>query len=209
MNRLVPPRRMTASGACKTHTSPGTLCIPNSSPSAFPVPDKVHGRSLRGKVTHRGEPRETRGRSSHAGPGRMRTDCPSLLRAVLAGPSLPHHLLKVDSARLGSMKFLRIRVHTLALTTCVANLMQKPRPAAPDGAFHGACVRPSSSRANGGEKPAQCASGSGRTWKCTAMGLMPLPPSWSHGVRSPLDVHRPRPFQPALGSSMRPSRPLA
>src|SRR5438128_3914942 len=53
------------------------------------------------------------------------------------------------------------------------------------------------------------ASGSGRSWKCTAMGFMPLPPSISHGARSPLDVHSPRPFQPALGSSMRPSNPLA
>jgi hypothetical protein len=30
-----------------------------------------------------------------------------------------------------------------------------------------------------------------------------------HGARSPLAVHSPRPFQPALGSSMRPSKPLA
>jgi hypothetical protein len=86
-------------------------------------------------------------------------------------------------------------------------LMQKPRPAAPDGAIHlGSALSLPGKR---GDKPAQCASGSGRTWKCTAMGFMPLPPSWSHGVRSPLEVHRPRPFQPALGSSMRPSRPLA
>src|SRR5215472_1174324 len=28
---------------------------------------------------------------------------------------------------------------------------------------------------------AQCASGSGRTWICTARGLEPLPPSFSHG----------------------------
>ena len=53
------------------------------------------------------------------------------------------------------------------------------------------------------------ASGSGRSWKCTTSGFVPLPPSISHGVRSPLVVHRPRPFQPAFGSSMRPSRPLA
>jgi hypothetical protein len=55
----------------------------------------------------------------------------------------------------------------------------------------------------------QCASGSGRSWKCTAMGFLPLPPSMSHGARSPLVVHRPRPFQPALASSIRPSNPLA
>src|SRR6266550_8704327 len=55
----------------------------------------------------------------------------------------------------------------------------------------------------------QCASGSGLTWMCTARGLLPLPPSISHGVRSPLLLHSPRPFQPAFGSSMRPSRPLA
>src|SRR5712691_12504042 len=56
---------------------------------------------------------------------------------------------------------------------------------------------------------AQCASGSGRTWMCTARGLLPFPPSFSHGVRSPFVLHSPRPFQPALGSSMRPSKPLA
>jgi hypothetical protein len=56
---------------------------------------------------------------------------------------------------------------------------------------------------------AQCASGSGRSWKCTTMGLRPLPPSLSHGARSPLVVHNPLPFQPAFGSSMRPSKPLA
>ena len=58
------------------------------------------------------------------------------------------------------------------------------------------------------DRQAQCASGSGRSWKCTAMGMLPLPPSRSHGVRSPLDVHKPRPFQPAFASSIRPSRPL-
>jgi hypothetical protein len=52
------------------------------------------------------------------------------------------------------------------------------------------------------------ARGSGRSWKCTAIGTLPLPPSLSHGVRSPLVVHRPRPFHPASGSSMRPSKPL-
>src|SRR4029077_8965981 len=55
----------------------------------------------------------------------------------------------------------------------------------------------------------QRASGSGRSWMCTARGLLPLPPSTSHGVRSPLVLHSPRPFQPAFGSSIRPSKPLA
>ena len=53
------------------------------------------------------------------------------------------------------------------------------------------------------------ARGSGRNWKCAASGFVPLPPSISHGVRSPLAAHRPRPFQPAFGSSMRPSNPFA
>jgi len=53
------------------------------------------------------------------------------------------------------------------------------------------------------------ASGSGRSWKCAASGFVPLPPSISHGVRSPLAAHKPRPFQPVFGSSMRPSNPLA
>ena len=36
-----------------------------------------------------------------------------------------------------------------------------------------------------------------------------LPDTRSPRARSPLEVHSPRPFQPALGSSMRPSSPLA
>ena len=55
----------------------------------------------------------------------------------------------------------------------------------------------------------QSASGLGRSWKWKAIGTVPLPPSFSHGTRSPLVVHTPRPFHPALGSSMRPSMPLA
>ena len=39
--------------------------------------------------------------------------------------------------------------------------------------------------------------------------LAPLRPLPGHGVRSPLVVHRPRPFQPAFGSSILPSKPLA
>src|SRR5207245_2385461 len=53
------------------------------------------------------------------------------------------------------------------------------------------------------------ASGSGRSWKCTASGFEPLPFSINHGARSPLELHNPRPFQPAFGSSIRPSKPLA
>jgi hypothetical protein len=48
---------------------------------------------------------------------------------------------------------------------------------------------------------AQCASGSGRSWKWTAMGFWPLPPSMSHGARSPL-VHDPRSFHPAFDSAV-------
>src|SRR5580700_7256904 len=55
----------------------------------------------------------------------------------------------------------------------------------------------------------QSASGLGRSWKWKAIGTVPLPPSLSHGVRSPLVVHTPRPFHPALASSMRPSKPFA
>src|ERR1043166_7902439 len=55
----------------------------------------------------------------------------------------------------------------------------------------------------------QCASGSGRSWKCTANGCMPLPPSFNQGARSPLVVQSPRPFHPAFASSIRPSKPLA
>ncbi len=55
----------------------------------------------------------------------------------------------------------------------------------------------------------QSASGLGRSWKCTSFGRLPLPPSTWNGVRLPAVVHRPRPFQPPFGSSMRPSTPLA
>jgi hypothetical protein len=57
--------------------------------------------------------------------------------------------------------------------------------------------------------PPHLASGSGRIWKCTTLGEFSLPPSMWKGVRLPVFDHTPRPFQPALGSSMRPSRPLA
>jgi len=44
---------------------------------------------------------------------------------------------------------------------------------------------------------------------CTARGEEPLPVSINHGVRSPFVLHRPRPFQPAFGSSILASRPFA
>ena len=59
----------------------------------------------------------------------------------------------------------------------------------------------------------------GRSWKFTTSGLdSVLPgapgagasmPSMCIGVRLPDVTHRPRPFQPASSSSMRPSMPLA
>ncbi len=52
------------------------------------------------------------------------------------------------------------------------------------------------------------ASGWGRIWKCTTSGLVPFPVSMCQGVLSPLGTHRPRPFHPAWGSSMRPSNPF-
>jgi hypothetical protein len=69
---------------------------------------------------------------------------------------------------------------------------------------------------------AQCASGLGRSWKFTTIGLDSVAgvgpgapgapasmPSICTGVRLPEVTHRPRPFQPAAASSMRPSSPLA
>src|SRR5215467_5362170 len=53
------------------------------------------------------------------------------------------------------------------------------------------------------------ANGSGRTWNLTTWGWVPLPVSRWNGVRLPSVVHTPRPFQPAFGSSIRPSIHLA
>src|SRR5215471_4742931 len=58
-------------------------------------------------------------------------------------------------------------------------------------------------------KPHQRANGSGRTWNLTTLGWVPLPVSRWNGVRFPSVVQTPRPFQPAFGSSMRPSIHLA
>ena len=49
------------------------------------------------------------------------------------------------------------------------------------------------------------ASGSGRSWKRMTLLVVPWPPSMWNGVRVLIVVHTPRPFQPASGSSMRPS----
>jgi hypothetical protein len=78
------------------------------------------------------------------------------------------------------------------------------------------CNRPALMDSAGREVPLQHprpggyrASGSGRNWKRTTLGLFSLPPSTWNGVRVELAAHSPRPFQPALGSSMRPSAHLA
>ena len=49
------------------------------------------------------------------------------------------------------------------------------------------------------------ASGSGRNWKRITLLVVPLPVSMWNGARVLTVDHRPRPFQPAFGSSMRPS----
>src|SRR5262249_59410810 len=51
----------------------------------------------------------------------------------------------------------------------------------------------------------QCASGSGRICSLNTRGCSLVPFSLWNTVRVPEVVHRPRPFQPAFGSSMRPS----
>ncbi len=54
-----------------------------------------------------------------------------------------------------------------------------------------------------------CASGSGRSWKCKTLVVVPLPPSAWKGVRVPYVAQIPLPFQPAFRSSIRPSIPFA
>src|SRR5204863_7505639 len=49
------------------------------------------------------------------------------------------------------------------------------------------------------------ASGSGRNWILTTLLVVPRPRSIWNGVRVPVVVQRPFPFQPAFGSSIRPS----
>jgi hypothetical protein len=53
--------------------------------------------------------------------------------------------------------------------------------------------------------PHYLASGSGRSWNRTALLVVPFPPSMWKGVRVLMAAQRPRPFQPASGSSIRPS----
>src|SRR5262245_47423159 len=55
----------------------------------------------------------------------------------------------------------------------------------------------------------QRASGSGRSWILIAFGRDPLLPSLWKNVRVPVVVLSALPFQPAFGSSMRPSTFLA
>ena len=49
------------------------------------------------------------------------------------------------------------------------------------------------------------ASGSGRSWNCITLLVVPLPVSMWNGARVLMVAHRPLPFQPFAGSSMRPS----
>src|SRR5215831_20704889 len=53
-------------------------------------------------------------------------------------------------------------------------------------------------------RPNYLASGVGRTWNFTTLGLIPLPPSWCQGVYIESLDQNPRPFHPAFGSSIRP-----
>lgn len=55
----------------------------------------------------------------------------------------------------------------------------------------------------------QFASGSGRSWKCSTLLVVPLPVSVWNIVRVAYVDHNPLPFQPAFGSSILPSSPLA
>src|SRR5262249_15773955 len=49
------------------------------------------------------------------------------------------------------------------------------------------------------------ANGSGRIWKWRTLLVVPLPVSMWNGARVPTVAHNPLPFQPAFGSSIRPS----
>src|SRR6266567_8657794 len=56
------------------------------------------------------------------------------------------------------------------------------------------------------EQPARYrAKGLGRSWKCTTLLVVPFPVSIWKGARVLTVAHSPRPFQPACGSSIRPS----
>lgn len=66
-------------------------------------------------------------------------------------------------------------------------------------------------RTGGEKRRLRCyfASGSGRTWNLTTLLVVPRPVSMWNGVRVLTVDHRPFPFHPAFGSSMRPSSHLA
>ena len=53
------------------------------------------------------------------------------------------------------------------------------------------------------------ANGSGRTWNFTTRLAVPLPVSLWNGARVAHVDHKPLPFHPVFGSSMRPSMPFA
>jgi hypothetical protein len=82
-----------------------------------------------------------------------------------------------------------------------------PRPPGP--ADRGAAGRVAgtghSARADRVGAPRYLASGSGRSWNRIALLVVPCPPSMWNGVRVLTDAQSPRPFQPAVGSSIRPS----
>ena len=55
------------------------------------------------------------------------------------------------------------------------------------------------------ERQPHLASGSGRSWNFITLLVVPFPPSMWNGARVLTVAHRPLPFHPALGSSIRPS----
>jgi len=175
--------------------------------------DRVAGNTS-GRVVARGNPAGAR-------PAARRDRAPP--RSFAAGASRCPYRARRRDARHGVAARQAVRQWSLAVA-CLAHPL-RPRTAAPrdgrrdrrDPHFGGGLTgrdhlirRGGRTRCTGpGGAGRQSASGLGRNWKWKAIGTVPLPPSFSHGTRSPLVVHTPRPFHPALGSSMRPSRPLA
>ena len=95
-------------------------------------------------------------------------------------------------------------------TRATVNLVSGSRRAPESGAHHNENLAPRQgphAEPDAGEC-AYRASGSGRSWKWYALGVVPFPPSMWNGARVLMEAHRPRPFQPASGSSMRPSSHL-
>src|SRR3712207_52994 len=66
------------------------------------------------------------------------------------------------------------------------------------------CIRPS----DGDVNCSYLANGSGRSWNRYTLLVVPFPPSMWKGARVLIVAQRPRPFQPAFASSMRPSSHL-